>query len=88
MLHEESQLVYWTRTARNAAVILAKMESDFGLSTFSYLWVTTWLRALRRCKDVSELTERSGKPEDLLTGVKVVSIFNLNLFVCQRVPDC
>jgi hypothetical protein len=75
MLHEESQLVYWTRTARNAAVILAKMESNFGPSTFSHFSVTTWPRAPRRGKDVFELTERSGKPEDLLTGLKVVSIF-------------
>jgi fermentation-respiration switch protein FrsA (DUF1100 family) len=39
-----------------------------------------WLRALTRVKDILESSDRSRKPEDPLTGLKVADLLDLNPF--------
>jgi hypothetical protein len=48
------------RKNRSAAMILARMEGDFGASALSPPWVAKWLRALRKVEGICEPNGRSG----------------------------
>jgi hypothetical protein len=78
MVDEKSLFVYWGRKSRNATTVFVKMEG--GVDPSAPAWVTKWLRALMRGENICEPSECSVKPEDPLTGLKVVKFHNLNLF--------
>jgi hypothetical protein len=76
MMNEKSMLMYWPDKGRNATIISAKMESSFGLSVASYSWVMKWLRMLKRKKNIFKPCERSDKPQDPLTGLRLLEFLN------------
>jgi hypothetical protein len=84
IIREDNLLVYWASKGQNAPVIWAKMDGCSDPSTFSYPWVTKWIRAMRRGEGISELSEESGKPKDPLASLKVVDFLNLNRFADVR----
>jgi hypothetical protein len=73
MMREKNLLMYWADKNHNAIIICGKMESYFGSSDPSYSWVLEWLRALKRGGDIFEPCERSGMPQDPLTGLTVLN---------------
>jgi hypothetical protein len=79
-MHEKSLLMYWADKGHNATIISAKKESYFGSSAPSYSWVTKWLLALKRGEDISESCEPSGRPQDPLTGLRVLEFLNSTRF--------
>jgi DNA-binding transcriptional ArsR family regulator len=84
-MHEKNFLMYWTEKGHNAMIISAKMESYFGSSAPSYSWITKWLQALKIGEDILEPCERSGRPQDPLTGLRVLEFLNSTPFasICQ-----
>jgi hypothetical protein len=84
MMGEKSLLVCWAGKSRNAMIISAKMESYFGSSAPSYSWVMKCLQALKRGEDIFEPYGRSDRPQDPLTGLRVLEFFNLTPFASIR----
>jgi hypothetical protein len=84
MLQERSRLMYWAGKGHIAIILLAKMENYFGTSGPSYPWVMKWLWALKRREDIVKPWQRPGRPEDPLTGLKVVDFLNSNPFAAMR----
>jgi hypothetical protein len=84
MMHERSLFISWADKSHNATIISAKMESYFGSSTSSYYWVTKWLWALTRGENIFEPCERSGRPQDPLTDLRVLEFLNSTPFASIR----
>jgi hypothetical protein len=84
LLQAKSLLVHWADKGHSANTILAKMEGRVGASAPSYLWVTQWLRGLRRGEDISEPNERLGRPKNPLADLKVVDLLNSKPFTSVR----
>jgi hypothetical protein len=80
LLREMSLLLDRADNGDNAAIICAKMESDFRRSASSYSWVAKWSRGLRRSDDIFQRSERSGRPEDQFTSLRVVNSLNWSPF--------
>jgi hypothetical protein len=83
-MDEKSLLMYWADKNHNAAITSAEMESYFGSSVPSHSWVGKWLRALKRGEDIFEPCERSGRPQDRLTGPRVLEFPNSTPLVSVR----
>jgi hypothetical protein len=81
MVRKKNLLMYWAGKGHNVAIISAKMESYFGPSAPSQFWVTQWLRELKRGEDVFEPYEHSGRPQDPLTGLRILEFLNSTPFV-------
>jgi hypothetical protein len=75
-MRKKSLLMYWADKRYNATTISARMGCGFRFSASSDSWVTKWLQALKRGEDIFESCERSRTPQDPLTGLKVLELFN------------
>jgi hypothetical protein len=84
MIRERSLFVHWADKGCNATIISAKKKNHFGSSAPSYSWVTKWLFALKRGKDVFEPCECPGRLQDSLAGLKVLEFLNSTQFASIR----
>jgi hypothetical protein len=75
-MREKSLLIDWADKGHDATIISAKMENHFESSPPSCSWITKWLRALKSSKDIFKPCERSGRPQDPLTGLRVLEFLN------------
>jgi hypothetical protein len=83
-MREKSLLMHWADKGNNVMVISAKMKSYFGSSAPSSSWVTKWLQGLERGKDIFEPCQPSARPQDPLTGLRVLEFLNSAPFASIR----
>jgi hypothetical protein len=83
-MYKKSLLAYWADKGHNATIIPAKMESHFGSSVPFYSWAPKCLRALERGEDIFEPCRRSDRPQNPLTGLRVLEFLNSTPFASIR----